>query len=254
MIDLRFGDCLDVMEKLDYKSIDAIIVDLPYGETSNSKDKPIPFDKLWEQYDRILKDDGIVIMFAQGLFYVDAINSNRKLYKYDLVWDKELKSGFLNAKKMPLRQHEQIIIFYKKHKTYNPIMTIGEPLHSRGRKYLKRSPTNNNYNTIENAKEDFAGNTLKYPTSIIRIQKPHPSKTLHRTEKPVELLEWLVKTYTNKGDVILDNCMGSGTTGIACINTNRNFIGIDNDKDCYELTKQRIRGILKTQKKSLVGD
>lgn len=140
MINLQCGNCLELMKNIPDKSIDMICVDLPYELTQNKKDIRIPFEPLWEQYNRIIKDDGCIALFAQGLFYVDLVNSNRKMFRYDLVWDKVLTSGFLNAKRMPLRQHEQIAIFYKKLPTYNPQFTKGKPLHSKGTSYKTKEP------------------------------------------------------------------------------------------------------------------
>lgn len=240
MIDLRKGDCLELMKDLPDKSIDAIIADLPYGTTQNKYDIRLPFDKLWEQYERIIKDNGAIVLFGQGLFFVDLINSNRKLFRYDLVWDKQLVSGFLNANRMPLRVHENIAVFYKRLPTYNPQYTEGKPLHSKGKSYLNKEHKNENYGKFKMTDDSRAGSTQKYPKSIISFQKPHPSKAQHRTEKSIEMLEWLIKTYTNEGDVVLDNTMGSGTTGVACVNTNRNFIGMELDDKYFEIAKARI--------------
>ena len=240
MIDLRKGDCLELMKDLPDKSIDAIIADLPYGTTQNKSDIILPFDKLWAQYERIIKDNGAIVLFGQGLFFVDLINSNRKLFRYDLVWDKQLISGFLNANRMPLRVHENIAVFYKQLPIYNPQYTEGKPLHSKGKSYLNKEHKNENYGKFEMTDDSRAGSTQKYPKSIISFQKPHPSKAQHRTEKSIEMLEWLIKTYTNEGEVVLDNTMGSGTTGVACINTNRNFIGMELDDKYFEIAEKRI--------------
>lgn len=240
MVDLRQGDCLELMKEIPDESIDMILCDLPYGVTRNKKDKPIPFEPLWEQYNRIIKENGAIVLFAQGTFFVDLVNSNRKMYRYDLVWDKQLKSGFLNAKRMPLRQHEQLAIFYKKAPTYNPQFSQGKPLHSKGTAYKGKELKNQNYGKFKATDDVRAGSTEKYPASILSFAKPHPSVSQHRTEKPVSLLEYLVKTYTNEGDIVLDNCMGSGGTGVACVNTNRNFIGIELDKQEFEVTKRRL--------------
>ena len=240
MVSLRQGDCHELMKDIPSKSIDMILCDLPYGVTNNKKDIALPFNKLWEQYERVIKDDGAIVLFAQGTFYIDLVNSNRNLFRYDLVWDKVLTSGFLNAKRMPLRQHEQIAVFYKKLPTYNPQFTVGEPLHSKGTSYKNKKVVNRNYNGFELLDDDRVGCVDKYPTSIIRFQKPHPSIAKHPTEKSIPCLEWLIKTYTNEGDTVLDNCMGSGTTGVACINTNRNFIGIELDKNYFNIAKERI--------------
>lgn len=240
MIDLRCGDCLEVMKDISDKSIDMILCDLPYGVTQNKKDIALPLDKVWEQYERIIKDNGAICLFAQGTFYVDLVNSKRKLFRYDLVWDKVLTSGFLNAKRMPLRQHEQIAIFYKKLPTYNPQFSKGKPLHSKGISYKNKEIKNENYGEFKYTDDKRAGSTDKYPTSILSFTKPHPSIAKHRTEKPVDLLEYLIKTYTNEGETVLDNCMGSGSTGVACVNTNRNFIGIELDEQYYKIACERI--------------
>lgn len=239
-IDLRQGDCLELMKDIPDGSVDMVLCDLPYGLTQNKKDITLPFDKLWEQYNRIIKNNGCIALFGQGLFFIDLVNSNRKMYKYDLVWNKVLTSGFLNAKRMPLRQHEQIAIFYKKRPTYNPQFTIGNPLHSKGISYKTEVLKNNNYGKFNIMEDIRAGCTEKYPTSILKFSKSHPSIAKHPTEKSVELLEWLIKTYTNENDIVLDNCMGSGSTGVACVNTNRNFIGIELDEGYFNIAKERI--------------
>lgn len=241
MINLLLGDCLELMKNISNKSIDMIICDLPYGKTQNKDDKPLQFDLLWEQYKRIIKDNGCIALFGQGTFYVDLVNSNRKWFRYDLVWDKVLTSGFLNAKKMPLRQHEQIAIFYKNLPIYNPQFMQGKPLHSKGINFINKKPKNQNYGEFKNLNDLRKGCTDKYPTSILKFNKPHPSVAKHRTEKPVKLLEYLIKTYTNEKDLVIDNCMGSGSTGVACVNTNRSFIGMELDKNYFNIANKRIR-------------
>ena len=240
MIDIKQGDCLELMKDIPDKSIDMILCDLPYGTTQNKSDIIIPFDKLWNSYERIIKDNGAIVLFAQGVFYVDLVNSNRKLFRYDLIWDKVLTSGFLNAKRMPLRQHEQIAVFYKKLPKYNPQFTSGKPLHSKGKTYKDKPIVNQNYGVFHTTDDSRAGSTKKYPTSILKFQKPHPSISVHRTQKSVELLKWLINTYTNEGETVLDNCMGSGSTGVACINTNRNFIGYELDEHYFQIAKERL--------------
>ena len=240
MIQLYQGDCLEVMKQIPDKSVDMILCDLPYGTTACKLDNIIPFDKLWEHYERIIKDNGCIALFGQGLFYVDLVNSNRKMFRYDLVWDKVLTSGFLNAKRMPLRRHEQIAIFYKSLPTYNPQFTNGKPLHSKGISYRYKELKNQNYGVFHTTDDLRKGSTEKYPTSILMFPKPHPSVSKHRTEKSIGCLEWLIKTYTNEEDLVLDNCMGSGTTGIACKHLNRNFIGIEIDEKYFNIAKKRI--------------
>lgn len=237
---LFLGDCLDIMGTIPDKSVDMILCDLPYGVTNNHNDIPINFDRLWFIYKRIIKENGCIALFCQGTFFVDLVNSNRRWYRYDLVWDKVLKSGFLNAKLMPMRRHEQIAIFYKKRPTYNPQFEEGRPLHSRGTAYLEKEPINHNYAEYEAVEDDREGSTQKYPSSILQFQKTHQSKAIHRTEKPVSLLEYLIRTYTNEGETVLDNCMGSGSTGVACVNTNRRFIGIELDEEYFNIAKERI--------------
>lgn len=234
------GDCLELMKDIPDKSIDMILCDLPYGKTKNPKDIRLPFDKLWTQYKRIIKDNGCIALFGQGTFYIDLVNSNPKMFRYDLVWNKELISGFLNARRMPLRQHEQIAVFYKKLPTYNPQFSKGKPLHSKGYSYKDKKAKNQNYGEYGITEDVRAGATDKYPTSILNFTKPHPSVAMHRTEKPVALLEYLVKTYTNEGDTVLDNCMGGGGAGVACKNTGRYFIGIELDEDSFNIAKERI--------------
>lgn len=239
-IDLQHGDCIELMKDIPSGSIDMILCDPPYGVTGNKKDVVIPFELLWEQYERVIKENGAIVLFGQGTFYVDLVNSNRKLFRYDLVWDKQLISGFLNAKRMPLRKHEQIAVFYKKLPTYNPQFSSGSPLHSRGVAFATKDPVSRNYNRHGQADDSRKGSTEKYPTSIVGFPKPHASVAVHRTEKPVPLLEWLIKTYTNEGDTVLDNCMGSGSTGVACVKTGRNFVGMELDPKYFEIATERI--------------
>jgi site-specific DNA-methyltransferase (adenine-specific) len=231
------------MKNIPDKSIDMILADLPYQQTQNKLDILIPFEPLWKQYLRVIKNNGCIALFGQGLFYVDLVNSQRKLYRYDLVWDKVLSSGFLNANKMPLRRHEQIAIFYEKFPTYNPQMTEGNPLHGKGSAYKTKELTNNNYGKFIPNDDTRKGSTQKYPTSILQYKKVHPSKSLHRTEKSIELLENLIKTYTNECDTVLDNVMGSGTCGVACKNLGRRFIGIEKEQKYFDIAKERIETI-----------
>ena len=239
MIQLYNDDCFNIFPSIKDKSIDLILCDLPYGVTNNKSDIKLPLDELWNQYERIIKTNGAIILFAQGIFYVDLVNSNRKLFRYDIIWDKKLVSGFLNSKRMPLRQHEQIAVFYKKLPTYNPQMRVGMPSHSKGTLFKYKPVINNNYGQFSPVDIDVECDE-KYPTSIIACQKPHPSVTVHRTQKPVDLLLYLIKTYSNENDLVLDNCMGSGSTGVACKMINRNFIGIEIDKHYFDIAKERI--------------
>lgn len=228
------------MKQIPSGSLDMIACDLPYGVTQNKLDIVIPFEPLWSEYKRIIKERGCIALFAQGVFFVELVQSNRKMFRYDLVWDKVLTTGFLNAGRMPLRQHEQIAIFYKKLPEYHPQFTEGKPLHSKGVSYLDKEHKNNNYGQFHMTDDSRKGSIEKYPTSIIRVPKPHPSIALHRTEKPVELLKWLILTYSSEGDTIMDNSMGAGGCGVACAETGRRFIGIEKDPGCFETAKGRI--------------
>lgn len=231
------GDCLELMKQIEDKSIDLILCDLPYGVTQNKADKVIDLQKLWKQYKRIIKDDGAIVLTAQQPFTTDLINSNRTMFRYELIWHKELPSGFLNANRQPLRVHENVLVFYKNLGTYNPQKVKGKKNHSKG---SMKTDVNNNYGQygkIDNSEEQ---GDMKHPQSVISFMKPHPSKAEHPTQKPVELFEYLIKTYTNEGDLVLDNCIGSGTTAIACVNTNRNFIGFEISQEYVDIANKRL--------------
>ncbi|QDX95853.1 site-specific DNA-methyltransferase [Brevibacillus laterosporus] len=234
-------DCLEGMKLIPDKSIDMILCDLPYGQTARNKwDTVIPFKPLWEQYERIIKSNGAIVLFANGMFTADLMASNKKMWRYNLVWDKVLPSGFLNAKKMPLRSHEDLCVFYKKLPLYNPQMVEGDECHSRGKAVGKSQEDfsrNTNYGQFQAV--NTKGN-LKYPKSILTFKKPHPSTTQHPTQKSVECIEWLIRTYTNEGDIVLDNCIGSGTTAEAAINTKRSFLGFETEYKYIEIANQRI--------------
>lgn len=245
-IDLIHGDCLVEMANIPDKSVGMVLCDLPYEVLNKSNknaqwDRLLPFDKLWEQYERVIKDNGAIVLFAQGMFTAQLMMSNPKLWRYNLVWDKVLTSGFLNAKRMPLRSHEDICVFYKELPTYNPQMQEGKPLHSKGSAYKEKELTNNCYGSLGVSDDERKGCTDKYPTSIVRFQKPHPSIAVHPTQKSVELCEWLIKTYTNEGEVVLDNCIGSGSTMVACVNTKRNGIGIELGDNYFKIAQERVR-------------
>ena len=250
MVNLIKGDCLELMKDISDKSIDLILCDLPYGVTANKSDTIIPFEPLWQQYERIIKDNGAILLFAQGVFYIDLVNSNREWFRYDLVWDKVLTTGFLNANRCPLRVHEQIAIFYKNLPTYNPQLVDGVPLHGRGTLCFQKDNINNNYGKFDIVEREVDENK-KFPKSILTFPKPHPSVTNHRTEKPVDLLEYLIKTYSNVGDTVLDKCMGSGSTGVAAINLDRNFIGIEIDTEYFNSAQVRIERALDDRDKKL---
>jgi site-specific DNA-methyltransferase (adenine-specific) len=230
------GDCLERMKEIPDKSIDAIICDLPYGTTQNKWDSVLPLDLLWQNYSRILSENGRIVLTADGIFTGVLMMSNPKWFKYKLIWDKKSTSGFLNAKKMPLRRHEDILIFAKGKATYNPIME------ERGKPRKKGGYIGGNKGTYGSYREDVKFNNEYYPTSIIEISNANQKSKQHPTEKPVALMEYLIKTYTNEGDLILDNCMGSGTTGVAAVRNNRDFIGIELDPDYFKIAEERIYG------------
>ena len=238
-------DCLEGMkEHIPDGIIDMVLCDLPYGRTKNRWDCPIPFDKLWEEYKRVVKPNGAILLHADGMFMAQLMMSQPKMWRYNLVWDKTLTTGFLNAYRMPLRQTEEICVFYRKPPVYHPQMRNGKPNHSvgraQGRTRESGSESNNNYGdhaVIDN--RAMLGN-MKHPTSLLRFAKPHPAKAHHPTEKPVPLLEYLIETYTEPGEIVLDNCMGSGSTAVACLNTGRYFVGFETDTSYCDIAYKRI--------------
>ena len=235
-------DCIDYMKTLPNKSIDLIICDLPYERTHNKWDIVIPFDSLWQQYNRIIKDSSAICLFADGLFMAKLMLSNEKMWRYNLIWDKELTSGFLNANRQPLRQHEEICVFYKKQPIYNPQFTEGEPLHGMGNSFKIKINENNNYNNFasnKNPSSNRKGDTKKYPKSILKFPRKSSATMLHPTEKSVELYKWIINTYTNENAIVLDNCLGCGTLIQACKETNRNFIGCESDKKYFDICLNR---------------
>lgn len=234
-VELYNGNCLEVMKTLSDQSIDMVLCDLPYGTTQCKWDIIIPFDELWKQYNRIAKENAAIVLFGTEPFSSYLRLSNIKDYRYDIIWDKIKGTGFLNAKKQPMRNHENISIFYKKQCTYNPQKTIGHILKQTCRK--KESQTDV-YGIL--TKDNYYSSTERYPRSIQIFSTDTQLSALHPTQKPVKLLEWLVLTYSNIGDTVLDNCMGSGSTGIACKNTGRNFVGIELDNNYFEIAKERI--------------
>lgn len=235
------------MKDIPDNTIDMILCDLPYETLNkhngkNKWDTLIPFDDLWKEYLRIKKDRTAVILFGQGIFTAKCILSQEKLWKYNLIWKKSNRtSGFLNANRMPMRNHEDIMVFYSKLPVYNPQFSFGhKPSHKKGKKGILNE-TNNCYGEF-NVFETRDYGDRKFPKSIIDFDREHPP--IHPTQKPVALFEYLIKTYTNEGDVVLDNCIGSGTTALACINTNRRFIGIEKEKQYVEITKDRIANMI----------
>jgi site-specific DNA-methyltransferase (adenine-specific) len=232
------GDCLEWMSKFPDKSIDMILCDLPYGTTQNKWDMIIDPIKLWEQYERIIKDHGAMVFTGQSLFSAKLILSNENLYRYSLIWEKTKAGGFLNANRMPLQAHEDILIFYKKLPAYHPQMQDGKP-------YIKKAVTNGdggNYGKFERVGTTNVNNGQRYPRSVILIPNDN-HKSLHKTQKPVELFEYLIKTYSNENDIILDNTAGVCTTAIACKNTKRKWICIEKEEDFCQKSVERIKSL-----------
>ena len=233
-VTLYNGDCLVELSKVNDKSIDLILTDLPYGTTACKWDTIIPLDKLWEQYDRIIKDNGAVILNAQQPFTTTLANSNIKNFRYEWIWEKPQGTNPLNAKVMPLKSHENILVFYKAKPIYNPQMWISTP-YSGFKNHNKK--IGEVYGNIGSQHRDNPTGE-RYPKSILKFKQ---EKGFHPTQKPVKMMEYMIKTYTNEGHLVLDSTMGSGTTGVACVNTNRNFIGIEMDSEYFEVSKSRIK-------------
>jgi site-specific DNA-methyltransferase (adenine-specific) len=232
MIKLLNGDCLELMKDIPDGSIDMILCDLPYGTTARNKwDCILPYDLLWNEYKRVIKDNGAICLFAQLPFDKTLAISNLQMLRYEWIWKKQQGTGHLNAKKMPMKAHENILVFYKKLPTYNPQMTIGKPY------ICKSGKGSSNYREQRSVVTKNQG--VRYPLDVIEFKS---DKGLHPTQKPVALLEYLIKTYTNENETVLDNCMGSGSTGVACLNTGRNFIGMELDENYFKIAKARIEG------------
>ena len=228
---LMNGDCLELMQYLADGSVDMVLCDLPYGTTQNKWDAVIPFDQLWAEYRRVCR--GAIVLTAAQPFTSALVMSNPGLFKYQWVWEKSVATNFLNAKKQPLRNHEDVLVFYAEQPTYNPQMVPGE------RKTSRRVGTKTaNYGKAD--KETFYDSTERYPLSVQRFGSRIDGAALHPTQKPVALMEYLIRTYTNEGDTVLDNTMGSGTTGVACANTGREFIGIERDPEYFRIASERI--------------
>ena len=256
---LYHGDCLELMRDIPDKSVDMILCDLPYGCTARNKwDVIIPFEPLWEQYKRIIKDDGAIVLLGKQHFTSMMIMSNTKMYKYNLVWRKNLKTGNLNARKMPMGAFEDIMVFYKKSPTYNPQqiprtyqVPSGNKFNSKTTNYGKQKEEYIDRQSdwlmpddVIDYEDGVSLDALELENEMLYIKCVHNSSgKLHPTQKPVELLEWLIKTYTNENDLVLDNCMGSGSTGVACVNTNRRFIGIEIEKEYFDIAVSRIGSV-----------
>jgi len=233
MVDLRLGDCLDILPTLSGNSVDMVMVDLPYGTTACKWDSIISLDFLWKQYNRICKDDAAMVFTAAQPFTTTLASSNIDNFRYEWIWEKPQGTNPMNAKVMPLKSHENILVFYRSKPTYNPQMWYSTPYSGFSSDVSKIGEV---YGSQKSKHRDNPEGS-RYPKTILKYKQ---EKGLHPTQKPVGLMEYLIKTYTNEGDIVLDNTMGSGTTGVACMNCNRNFIGIESDKKYFDIAKERI--------------
>ncbi len=232
---LLHGDCLKLMFDLPDNSVDMVCCDMPYGTTRNKWDTVFPLEMMWHHYKRVVKKDGAIVLFCAQPFTTVLVQSNIETFKYSWVWDKRNPTGFLNAKKQPLRRTEDICVFYRAPPTYSPIMEVrGKPRVKGGYNKPGGSDNYGNFDDVKKVSNEY------YPTNIISISNAAKAGKAHPTQKPVELIEYLIKTYTIEGDTVLDNCMGSGTTGAACKNLNRKFIGIELDDRYFQIAKERI--------------
>lgn len=238
-IELWHGDCLELMKNIPDGSVDLVLCDLPYGTTRNKWDKCIPLEKLWPEYKRVVKKNGAIVLFAQCPFDKALGTSNLDMLKYEWIWEKPQGTGHLNATKMPMKSHENILVFYRQLPKYNPQWEWGTPYTSTyGTHSTNYGKQKDSVTTISDGR--------RYPQDVLRFGKAQTDKRLHPTQKPVALLEYLIKTYTDSGDTVLDNCMGSGSTGVACANTKRRFIGIELADEYFNIAKQRIDACVKT--------
>ena len=239
---LLHGDCLDLMSDILDGSVDMVMADPPYGTTACKWDSVIPLEPMWEHLKRVIKKNGAIVMTASQPFTTTLISSNMKMFKYEWIWGKNRPTNFFNAYKMPLKLHENILVFYKKQPTYNPIKEDRTQSSLERLKYKHKVVGNNStqvYGISERTYESLDKNK-RLATSFQRIPMSHRESGLHPTQKPVALMEYLIKTYTNEGETVLDFCMGSGTTGVACLNLNRRFIGIEKDPDYFKIASERI--------------
>lgn len=230
------GDCIELMQSIEDKSVDMVLCDLPYGSTNCKWDVVIPFADLWAAYDRVVKDTGSILLFGSGLFFCELCLSNHRGYRYDLVWEKERPTNIFFMKKQFGKVHEKIAVFYKRQPTYNPVME-DRKFRTVGVGDLKESKTHKDQSYKYSKTYD---KTKVYPRSVIRINRDTLKGALHPTQKPLALCEYLIRTFTNPGDVVLDNCAGSGTTALACKNLGRDFIAIEKEKKYCQIARTRI--------------
>ena len=236
MINLMQGDCLEIMKSIPSQSVDMVLTDPPYGTTACKWDNVIPFEAMWTELKRIIKLNGAIVLFGSETFSSALRMSNIKQFKYDWVWEKSKATALLNSKKQPLRSHEIVSVFYDKQPTYSPQMQLSEPYNKGVRKAQTDDDVYGSFNQVE-VKNDTG---LRYPRSVQYFKTAEHEGGYHKSQKPVALLEYLIKTYTNEGETVLDFTMGSGSTMIACLNTNRNGIGIELDETYFNIAKNRI--------------
>lgn len=234
---LLCGDCLELMKGIPDGSVDMVLCDLPYGNTRNSWDVKIDIATLWDQYRRIVKTTGAILLFGSGRFTAELMQSNPKEWRYNLIWEKTTPTGFLNAKRMPLRCHEDILVFYRQPPCYNPIMTKGIRKVSSA-EHKRNSKIGSSYGKYKTTSYD---SNIRYPRSVLHFSTDKQKSALHPTQKPVALLEFLIRMYTDENNLVLDNCMGSGSTGVACLRTGRKFIGMELDDKYFQIAQERIR-------------
>lgn len=237
---LKCGDCLTLLQELPPASVDLVLCDLPYGVSRNEWDTPLDLRRLWSEYRRVVKENGAIILFGSGMFTADLMLSNRKWWRYNLIWEKTTPTGFLNANRMPLRKHEDICVFYKKLPVYHPQKTQGHVRKISTAHHARNSKMGTGYGEHHAVTYD---STERYPGSVLKFPTDKQRSALHATQKPVALCEWIIRTYSDPGDTVLDNCMGSGTTCVAAKNTGRHYIGFEKNPDIFEVAKQRINGI-----------
>lgn len=238
------GDCLKYLKQFPDNSIDMVLCDLPYGTTQNKWDSVIPLSKLWKEYERVVKDNGAIVLTSQGLFTAQLMMSNPKMFKYKWIWEKSKPTNFLNAKKQPLRKYEDVCVFYKKQPTYNPQMTKGEPYN----KGIRKNQLSGSYGDFQPVHVHSDGE--RYPIDIIYFKTAESEgRVIHPTQKPIELGRYLVRTYSNPGDLILDNTFGSGSFLIAALLEGRNFVGIEKNKNVELFKKSAIDFIDETKKR-----
>lgn len=239
-VTLLQGDCIEVMRGLEPESVDMVLCDLPYGTTACKWDSIIPFEALWAEYRRICKPSAAIVLTAGQPFTSALIASNFSMFRYVWVWDKVLPRGHLNAKKQPLRIHEDIVVFSSAPHMYDPQKTLGHKRKVARTRYTKAGEGEQVYG--KETRDTFYDSDERYPTTILTLSTADQSGKVHPTQKPVALMEYLIRTYTNAGETVLDNTMGSGTTGIACVNTGRSFIGIERDAEYFAIARERIAG------------